>query len=852
MTLFILTLIFLPVTSYVFKNFFDKGYIFSKTLSLALLSYSILLLGIFHLVPFTQTTIILQVLIFAVGIYFLFRKDFFTSLRRKQLAIFIFEEGLFLGGLFLWSYVRSFFPDIHGLEKYMDYGFINSILKSEYFPPKDMWLTPFTINYYYFGHLVTAFLTKLSGIPSSVTYNLMLATIVGLCFTSAFSIGANLMSFISREKALTKGKILIAGLLTAFLLTFSGNLHTLYTFFKPYENEKPVPFWKLELSIINPCYKQDSYIGVPPGGTEKSEISCSEDLQNKLFAFPNAYWYPNATRFIYNTIHEFPMYSWVVADLHGHVLDIPFVLLTVAVLLSLFINSQNYMITSKINPKKSQSIKLHSWHFAIANVFRDWVVDIRYVLFVGLLLAIMYMTNAWDGLIYLLLSGAVFFLIAYTKISKKTLPNREIVSQTFFSTLGVSIILLVSFVLFSLPFSMNFSPFVSGVGVISAPSFLLKKDPKIIKQFDTRPLLQKVLLPSHCISNMSVEEKAQVQVGYLETKIGPLLLEPDHCQRSPFWQLGVLYGFFAFFVVVFLLFIIRFHTSKPLHATIIKNSSEQLFQVVKGKVYLFSSDLFVLLLIVLASLLIVIPEFIYVKDIYPAHYRANTMFKLVFQAFMLLSIVSGYTIVRILTTIPFQKHHFKQNFFLAGFVGSTLFLLSMVFVYPFFSTSAYYNNLQNYQGLDGTKYLQTLHPGDYKAISWMNMNIKDQPLILESQGDSYTDHGRISVHTGFPTILGWAVHEWLWRGAYDLSEDEKKTVTPLSIVKVPAPRITEISKLYESTVTEEVEQLVNKYGIEYVYVGQLEREKYSNLTEEVFKKIGKVVYKSGGVTIYKI
>ena len=53
--------------------------------------------------------------------------------------------------------------------------------------------------------------------------------------------------------------------------------------------------------------------------------------------FPNSYWYPNATRFIYHTIHEFPIYSWTVADLHGHVLDIPFVLLTIAFLFSLLL-----------------------------------------------------------------------------------------------------------------------------------------------------------------------------------------------------------------------------------------------------------------------------------------------------------------------------------------------------------------------------------------------------------------------------------------------------------------------------------------------------------------------------------
>ena len=92
-------------------------------------------------------------------------------------------------------------------------------------------------------------------------------------------------------------RIFLGGILTALLLTFAGNLHTIYAFFKPYVNENPVPFWQLPFSPET---------------------------------FPNSYWYPNATRFIHNTIHEFPLYSFVVSDLHGHVLDIPFVLLTIA------------------------------------------------------------------------------------------------------------------------------------------------------------------------------------------------------------------------------------------------------------------------------------------------------------------------------------------------------------------------------------------------------------------------------------------------------------------------------------------------------------------------------------------
>jgi len=158
----------------------------------------------------------------------------------------------------------------------MDFGFLNSILRSDYFPPKDMWYTPLSINYYYFGHLVTAVITKLTSIPSFISYNLMLATLFALTFTASLSIGMNLF-----DKLQSSIKSVFAGLTSAILVSFGGNLTTIYTFFKAYvPAEKPVPFWQLPF--------------LP-------------------FGFPNGYWYPNATRFIPFTIHEFPLYSFVVS-----------------------------------------------------------------------------------------------------------------------------------------------------------------------------------------------------------------------------------------------------------------------------------------------------------------------------------------------------------------------------------------------------------------------------------------------------------------------------------------------------------------------------------------------------------
>ena len=187
-------LVFLPFTISLFKNFIDKGYIFSKVFATIIISYIVFILGILHIALFSNPTIFSVIFISIVFNLFFFKKGFLLNLKQNWI-IFLLEEVIFFIGILFLSYVRSHAPDIHGLEKFMDFGFVNSILRADYFPPKDMWFTPFSINYYYFGHLMTAVLTKISMISSSITYNLMLSSLFAFTFTCSFSIGANLIYF---------------------------------------------------------------------------------------------------------------------------------------------------------------------------------------------------------------------------------------------------------------------------------------------------------------------------------------------------------------------------------------------------------------------------------------------------------------------------------------------------------------------------------------------------------------------------------------------------------------------------------------------------------------------------------
>ena len=63
---FLIGIIFTPITSLIFPNFFDKGYIFSKIIGLAFISYAVFILGFLKILPFET-----QNLYFVVGVFIL-------------------------------------------------------------------------------------------------------------------------------------------------------------------------------------------------------------------------------------------------------------------------------------------------------------------------------------------------------------------------------------------------------------------------------------------------------------------------------------------------------------------------------------------------------------------------------------------------------------------------------------------------------------------------------------------------------------------------------------------------------------------------------------------------------------
>ena len=282
-----------------------------------------------------------------------------------------------------------------------------------------------------------------------------------------------------------------------------------------------------------------------------------------------------------------------------------------------------------------------------------------------------------------------------------------------------------------------------------------------------------------------------------------LMLSDAH---SPFYQLFILYGGFWLISLPFIIFLL-------------KNRRHQRY---------LPTDFFVFALIALASFLIIIPEIIYIKDIYVFDYRrANTMFKLVYQAFILYSLAAGYILIRLRASLWYRL------------------LFCLVFVlhmsYTYFPIKSYYS-LKKYQGLRGVNFLEISYPDNLAAINWLNQNVTGQPHILEASGDSYTTFNQVSMATGLPTIQGWLVHEWLWRGGYE----------------APAARTAEVDQVYNflSNINldlAQVKNILHKYQVKYIFIGAKESEKYPDIDLSNLQDLdASLVFNSGSTYIYQL
>jgi uncharacterized membrane protein len=279
-------------------------------------------------------------------------------------------------------------------------------------------------------------------------------------------------------------------------------------------------------------------------------------------------------------------------------------------------------------------------------------------------------------------------------------------------------------------------------------------------------------------------------------------------ERSPIWQLFALWTNHVTFSVIAIILVI-FASTK--------------IKSIKGQ----STLLVAAAMVFTAWTMLALPEVIYFKDIYSGHPRANTMFKLTYQGFILMSLIGGW-VIGVLASGKF----IPQVLRLIGLAVMSLLIFANL-LFPYFSYRDYYGRLNDRHSLDGYSWLQEDHPSDYAAITWMQENIKGQPVILEAVGESYTTFDRVSAVTGLPTVLGWRVHEWLWRGGFD----------------IPGQRTEEVRTMFEQPLSDEARNLYDQYEVEFIFIGDKEYEAYTNIKTAQLQSLGETVFSQGSTFV---
>jgi YYY domain-containing protein len=235
------------------------------------------------------------------------------------------------------------------------------------------------------------------------------------------------------------------------------------------------------------------------------------------------------------------------------------------------------------------------------------------------------------------------------------------------------------------------------------------------------------------------------------------------------------------------------------------------------------------LLVGLAVGLATVGELVYVRDAFAGSpdYRMNTVFKFGYQAWFLFAIAAGCGVFRPPRRLSGRPH----PVWLAGLI----FLVGCAGVYTVAGAYSREGGFRSAPTLDGLHWLQAQAPGDVAAIRWLNANVQGAPTILEAVGPDYdpAGGGRVSTFTGLPAVLEWPGHEAQWAHDQGTREQDVKT-------------------LYTTTDLAASRALLQRYDVQYVFVGSLERAEFPPDGLNKFAQLGRPVFTDGATIVYKI
>ncbi len=695
----------LPLTASFFRNLRDRGYPLAKVLAVALTGYIVWLSSSLGIAPFSRWLIII-----ALAVVFLLslqraRGDCrWRALLRNNGRIIIISEAVFIGFFLLFLLFRLYNPDIFWSESSMDFSFINSILRSRYFPPIDPWASGIYLNYYYYGHYIVAMLTKLSGIPSYISYNLAYAMIPAFVISGIFCIVYNLT-----------GKVRY-GLLGGMFAGIIGNLDG--------------------LSLLI-----DTYAG-----------------KERVFRF-----FRCAHEVIKHTVHEFPFWSFIFVDLHAHVIAMPFALLLLALGLNIILNRRsgfgamgsgaegvgNFLITAII---LGMMVPMNTWDFP------TYLLVLAFMFFTGEIIARRRSRSGIPLSEYTIWESGDFV----ARVIRATLGFIQLwagigrLLKAVFKVVAVILLLAVTALVAYSPFFQFFGRKGMGIGVVDD----LTTNPGSLLLFwgfflfiiasylyvelllyinGRRGLLKRLscvvllliagLLPWLIFSFLGTRNYTSLSIALMLLFSGLIILRRDRSDRSAtFCVILALYGLAI--IAACELFHIR---------DFLQGGSHKRMNTI-FKFYLPVWFFFSISAAYFVSKIFAHPP----RDLWGPRWILSLLKRFVWCALFIILLAASLVFTVMAPRARTIGHDNYTRFSLVRTQGLMGRVLPKILSQP---------------TLNGLAYMRMHRPDEYSAILWIDENIKGQPVIAEATRQDYRyEYGRISSNTGIPAVLGWWSH----------------------------------------------------------------------------------------------
>ena len=762
-----IALVTLPAAMLLFRPLSDRGYLLAKPLGILVVGLIVWLLASLRWMEFGRESVGVAVLLVAAvsaALIAVRRRELFAAIRRRW-GIFLVGEAVFVVAFLAFVVMRMVNPDLWhshlGGEKPMDLAYLSAVLKSSYMPPYDPWFSDGYLNYYYMGQFLVATLIHATGIEPGVAFNLAVALFFALTAAGAFSIVYNLVEGTRLSRPSLGGAAgrmtgglspVVVGLAGAFFVAVIGNL--------------------------------DGAIQVGQGVwrvmVENAPFGSFDFWRSSRMMAPDP---PG------HEITEFPFFTFLFADLHAHLMAIPFTLLALGLALALVLGARHGRGGSRLG------VGLH---------------EAALLAMLGVAVGALRTINAWDFPTYLLVGAGAVLLAAYFRnggLSLRVLVEAAVRSGAVF---------VVGYLAY-LPYHLSYETFFASVEATTNQT--------VLWQFLAIAGLFVFVIGSYAVIELAPTWRPRLDAA--RRWAADLVAVDNGLPEADRRRIASLRTFALSVAVVAVGFVVSVVVAGLVGSTVPFALALGLMLLVIALRRLGSSGgdapypVFALLMSGAALALVVGLDFFRVEGDID---RMNSVFKFYVQVWVLLALAAAYLLWRLADRfgVSLRGASRGRKLWAAGLVA----LVLSGSVYTVLGTRDR-NDVRFQDGpltLDGMAYMaETVYrdqrgeidlSADLEGIRWLRENAEGSPVVLEASTPSryrYRWNGRISVYTGLPTIAGWQWHQEQQRWDYQWAIRE---------------RIQDIDLIYETTDPAEALSLLRKYDVGYIYVGELEHISY--------------------------